>query len=443
MSHARLGPSNHRWSLCAGSVREEAQYEDVSGDAAIDGTGTHLLVEMCINEEVAAVDFVGEVIGLGDEDKPEGWLVEQDRADRAKICLDYVDRRVKELKAQFPDAHVKVEAERKAEVGALFGRDDWWGTCDITISVFKSNEAGLLFLEVCDYKDGRGYVSEKDNSQLESYCAGQMRPYIGSGPELVKPFRTENIGGTRMSIVQPKTNPPIRYVDKTAAEVMTKVEVLARAAHATDDPNAPLTAGKHCQWCKANPKRGGHCTAAAEQSLEVVKSMSTDIEVNGSLFETIGSMVADVKGLSSDQLGKLADAKDALVAAFDKVEVEIQERIEAGTNVEGYAMLPSRSTYVWNGGAKEIEKALKGRRLKLNEIYPPKLISVAQMKKLPADRLSPEQKKRLEKDLVSEKVGKLALKKVARREKETATEMFAAVSETKVVAEVAAPVSFF
>ncbi len=437
MSHARLGPSNHRWPLCAGSIREEAQYEDVAGDAAIDGTGSHLLLELCIEGGCLAADYIGKVIGVDDSDKPEGWMVDSERAARVQICLDYITRRIGELSEQFTDAQIKVEAERKADVGGLFGRTDWWGTCDITISVFDSNSAGLLFLEVCDYKDGRGWVSEKDNSQLQSYLAGQMRPYIGSGPALVKPFRTQNIGGTRMSIVQPKTSTPIRYQDESASAVMDKVEVLAFAAFATDKEDAPLTAGKHCQWCKANPKQGGHCTAAAEQSLEVVKSMSNDLQVEGSLFETIGGMVADVNALTNDQLGQLADAKDALVAAFEKVDEEIQKRIETGQQVSGYGMLPSRSSYVWNADVKDIEKALKSRRLKLKDIYPPKLISVAQMKKLPNDVLSPEQKKRLEKEFVAEKVGKLTLKKIARKEKETSEEIFADVPKIETT------VSFF
>ena len=444
--HAGLSPSGSSiWSNCAGSVREQASYPDISGDAAIDGTGSHLLLELCINEGRTAASFIGEVIGVGDIDKPNGWSVDEERADRVQMCLNYIDRRFEELKEQFPNAQFNVNAEQKADVGTLFGRDDWWGTCDVTITAFETNKVGLLFLEVIDYKDGRGWVAEKDNSQLQSYLAGQMRPYIGSGPELVRPFKTDRIGGCRMTIVQPKTNPPIRYQDASAADVMAKVEVLSIAAYATDEEDAPLTAGKHCQWCKANPKRGGHCTAAAEQSLEVVKSMSNDlvIENGGSLFEVLTKMVTDIKSLTNEQLAQFADAKDPMITAFEKIEEEIQHRLEYGQKVSGYEMAPARSSYVWNGTQEEIVKALKGRRLKLEDIFPPKLISPSQMKKLPASKLTPEQKKRLEKDFISEKVGKLTLKKVSRKEQESAEMMFAGV---KPVAEVAAPteeVSFF
>ena len=273
MSHARLGPSNHRWPHCGGSIRESAQYTDVAGDAAIDGTGSHLLLELCVEAHCPVASFTGQIIGEGDKDKPEGWLVDAERAARVQVCLDYIARRCAELEKQFPGAHVKVEAERRADVGSLYGRQDWWGTCDITITVFGNQQPGLYFIEVLDYKDGRGWVGEKDNSQLLAYLGGQMAAYIGP----TKPFKLDKIGGCRMSIVQPKTSRPIRYTDETAKYVMDKVDILAIAAHATDDPNAPLTAGTHCQWCPANPKRGGHCTAAAEQSLEVVKRMTTEL----------------------------------------------------------------------------------------------------------------------------------------------------------------------
>lgn len=442
--HARLGCSNHRWPHCAGSVREELKYPDVSGEAAIDGTGSHLLLEMCIEESRTAESFIGEVIGVGHIDKPHGWKIDEERAERVSICLGYLDRRVRELEEQFgEDTHVKIVAEQKSYVGSLFGRDDWWGTVDITITAFKTNQTGLLFIEVVDYKDGRGWVTEKDNSQLQSYLAGQMRPYIGSGPELVRPFKTQNIGGTRMTIVQPKTQPPIRYQDESADVVMQKVEKLSIAAHATDDPNAPLTAGKHCQWCKANPKRGGHCTAAAEQSLEVVKSMSNDLVVgNGeSLFEVLSKMVKNIDSLTNDQLSEFADAKDPMMTAFNKIEEEIQKRLELGQKVDGFEMGNGRCSHVWNADQDEIVKALKGRRLKLDEIFPPKLISPSQMMKLPASRLTPAQKKRLKEDFVTEKLGPWTLKKVARRPQESVEQVFDGVNEP--VAEVAAPVSFF
>ena len=78
------------------------------------------------------------------------------------------------------------------------------------------------------------------------------------------------------------------------------------------------------------------------------------------------------------------------------------------------AMRPGRSSRVWNDDEEVIVKALKGRRLKKDDIYPTKLISPAQLEKL--DSLTADQKDKLLKKYVTEKAGKLKLTKVAHNE---------------------------
>lgn len=415
MSHARLGPSNARWPKCPGSVRMEEGYEDVAGAAAIDGTGSHLLLEMCLDNNVHAEQYDMQLIGANHPDNPGGWLVAPDRIERVQMCLDYVTRRVAELKEAHLGCTVTVESEQKSDPGGMFGRDDWWGTVDITIICRDSHMGTVLFIEVIDYKDGRGWVNAENNTQLISYLAGKMRPFVASGPDLVRPFKANEVRGCRMTIVQPKTNPVVRYDDDTTPfGVINHAEKLSIAAHATDDPDAPLVTGKHCQWCKANPKRGGHCTAESDKSLATVETMSTDIIAtdNKSLFEYIGSAISDPASLTVDQLADLADARDGIMAVFDKVNAEIKLRIDQGDHVPGYEMQPGRNSRVWNEDEETIVKKLKGRRLKQADIYPAKLISVAQVMKL--DKLTDEQKAKIEKELVTNKSGKMSLQKVSR-----------------------------
>jgi hypothetical protein len=355
-----------------------------------------------------------------------GWMVDPARIARVQMALDYITRRVNELKVMFSGCSVLVESESKSDPGGAFGRDDWWGTCDITITARHPMTSEVYFIEVADYKDGRGYVSEKNNTQNISYLFGKMRQHVCSGPERVRPFHPSNVGGIRMTIIQPKTNPVIRYQcstrqddDVSSLTVIQAAEELGRAANATDDPNAPLTPGDHCQWCKANPKRGGHCTAKSNQSLKVVEQMSDKELTTGdkNLFEYIGQVMADPKSLTEDQLSELADAEEGIQAVFDKVKTEIKDRIEQGITVPGYGMVPGRGSNVWNEDEEIIAKKLKSRRLKLADIYPPKLISPAQVMKL--DLLSDDQKDRIKKDLITFKAGKLGLKKVARGHEST------------------------
>lgn len=446
--HARLGPSNHRWPHCPGSVREEAAYHDTAGDAAIDGTGTHLLLEMCLLNNVNTDHYDQMIIGTNNVDRPQGWLIDKERCERAQIALDYVVRRKKELQKQFHGCKVYVQAESKSNPGFYAQRNDWWGTCDITITVVSAAPIGeLLFVEVVDYKDGRMFVSEKWNSQLIAYLFGKMIEV----PEGVR-MDVPDVG-MRMTIIQPKTNTPIRYMCSTNPDhgltkitLMAKVNWLIKCAEATDDPEAPLISGKHCQWCKHNPKRGGTCTADTEKSMEVINTMTTDIVVSGDdgLFEIIKTAVSDVKSMSEEQLTKIADAEAGFQASFDKVRAEIKERIESGVPVSGYAMLPGNKKKTWNEDEETIAKKLKARRMKKDEIYPAKLITPAAALKHPS--LTPSQRKKLEKDLISVVDGKLTLKKVEyQKEIKDANKMFMDVGVIKeeLVEPVTKEISFF
>jgi hypothetical protein len=442
--HARLGPSNTRWPYCPGSIREEESYPDIAGEAAIDGTGSHLLLEMCLQNNVPAIQYDQQIIGANHEDQPNGWLVAPDRIARVQMCLDYVTRRVTELKEQFPGCNVAVESEGHSDPGAGFGRTDWWGTCDITITARHPMTGEVYFIEVCDYKDGRMYVSEKQNTQLNSYLFGKMLKYI-EGRNHNGLFNHLNIKGCRMTICQPKTNPVIRYVCSThdaefsVKSVIDKAKQLAVAAALTDDADALLVPGKHCQWCKANPKRGGRCTAETEQSLNVVENMNTELAGqmtpgDTSLHDYFSKAIADVKALTVNRLAEIADAEPGIQAVFDKVKAEIEQRIDDGVAVPGYAKLPGNAKKVYSVDDKEVEKKLKACRLKKSDIYPSSLISPAAMLKLKG--LTDVQKERLAKEIISEIGGKLSLKKVERvaaiEDDKDAAMMFADVPTTDV-----------
>lgn len=404
-NHARLGPSNHRWPHCPGSVREEAAYPDIAGESAIDGTGSHLLLELCLNHGEKADFFIDSLIGVNDRVKPGGWMVDTERAARVQMCLDYIDRRVTELETEYPDADISVESETRSNPGAAFDRDDWWGTVDVTITVTR--EDAVKFIEVVDYKDGRGWVHAEGNSQLISYIGGKVIGLV-DGVNILNPK-------LRMTIVQPKTHPPVRYWDVSMEKALVELSKLGTAAAATDDPNAPLVAGKHCTWCKHKP----NCTKQTEGSIAIVNELSTTTD--------LGILSENPVNLPSEQLSKLMDTKAGMMAAYDKIEEEIQRRIEAGNHVEGWAMLPGNSRQVWNVSEEEVAKALRGRRMKDSDIYIRSLISPAQCMKLSSGILTDRQKETIKNELITVMAGKLTLKKVSRKEQIEAKELFAEV----------------
>lgn len=389
MSHARLAPSNKRWPSCPGSVEVEKDYPDVAGQAAIDGTGSHELLELCLKQSKLPADYLGGIIGANHEDKPSGWLVCEERAKRVQMCLDYLDRRVEELAEEYPTCSVNIESETRSNPGSFYGRDDWWGSVDVTLTV--TNRTGIVvFVEVCDYKDGRGYVKVPNNTQLISYLGGKMKETTGAAY-------------CRMSIVQPKTNPVCRYDDLHINDLMVKLDDLAEAADKTDDPNAPLVPGDHCQYCLHKP----NCTAGAEKALSVI----------GEPMELL-ELTKDIKSVPAQRLAELDNVKKDVIAAFEKVEAEIKRRVEAGEEVsdgdEMYILGKGSKKRVWNEDEGAMYKVLKARRLKKDQIYPAKLITVAQALKHPD--LTKKQKEQLEADFVTEIEGNPVLKRVTKKE---------------------------
>jgi len=411
--HARLGPSNHKWVNCPGSLREEANYPDVPGVAAIDGTGSHLLLETCLNENLLPQFYIGKTIGEGHEDRPQGWLVKQDRIDRVQTCIDYVERRKKELMKEFPGSMIILEVETRSNPGILYGRDDWWGTVDITILV--SDSCDYLFTEVIDYKDGQSYVDCKNNPQLTAYLGGKCSIFSSNNVEII----------TRMTIVQPKSHTPIRYEDISPRELHTRVEYLAERASHTDSPNAPLIpddkGGKgYCKWCKHNK----NCKAIVNKTIGELKVIKDKDGNTLDSFEQFKTMFEDIDTIDADLLSHFLDTRKSIDKIYDRASEEVERRLTSGDVIPGYKMLPGNSKKKWKITEEELYKLLSARKLKKDEIYISKLIS-------PAAVLSHDTLTKKQKDKLSESIevipGALSLRSVERKKK-TALDMFSDVA---------------
>lgn len=339
--HAKKSPSaSSRWSKCAGSIREEEKYPNTSSPASIDGTGSHKLLELLLADviENRVVNYIGETIGLGHEDKPEGWIVDELRLARVMIAVDYVEQRTKDL-----GSDVLLLLEDKTHPGAKYGISDLWGTVDITLMING-------FLEVIDYKDGFTRVSEH-TTQLLCYASGQVDHAEKKG---------SNIKNVRKTIIQPKLNyrERIRSVSHTKEQNDLMFKTLAATAILTDAPNAPLTPGDHCKWCKHKP----NCN-----------------ERNQLAFAEINSPVNPVD-MTNEQLSEANDRIPMIRSLIESLEVEAEKRLNRGEHVAGYEMAVGRNgnrTWIDEEEASKKIKGLtiKGNKLKLTERYVSKLIS--------------------------------------------------------------------
>ena len=159
-----------------------------------------------------------------------------------------------------------------------------------------------------------------------------------------------------------------------------------------------------------------------------MKTMTNDVVATDgqSLFELVAKSLDQITQLPTDQLTQLADTRAGIESVFDKVEGEIQRRLEQGDFVNGFAMQPGRGTKVWNESEEEMVKIFRARKLKQDDYYPKKLASPAQI--LGSDKLNADQKKRIEEKYITVKAGKLKLTRVARTTEKSTEMMFADVN---------------
>lgn len=397
--HARLSPSNKRWPVCPGSVREEAAYPDSTGEAAIDGTGSHLLLELCIGE-LNANRMLDATIGEGYEDRPQGWWVKQDRIDRVNMALSYLRRREEEL------GGTHVTSESQSNPGEWFARDDWYGTCDVTLF-----GQGVNVLEVIDYKDGQMYVDARDNSQLIAYAVGKLGEHIMQG-ETIPNYNCFDM--VRMTIIQPKSGPPIRYVDMTVQEVWEAGKKLAARAKATDDPFAPLVSNPECKWCRHK----NNCNAKYEEGALAMSELTGQ----QSLIDAIKTGEIAPGNMSATQLAAFKDIEKVVTDLFKAVDAEMLTRLQDNANsIPGYEIGSGRKSSAWIDDEETVAKKLRGMRLKKDEVMIPTLISPAQAKKHPG--LTDRQLENVEK-MIEMKPGPKKVVKAAVVVQEPAADMF-------------------
>ena len=380
-THAQLSPSKaHRWTVCPGSIREEAKYPDTSGAAAVDGTHSHTLLERALTDDLDPTMYVGKLL----DDHEGEFIVDKDRANRVAMAYAHVQHRAKELDA------LMVVAESRVNPANLLGRDDCSGTVDVQI------HAGT-HVDIIDYKDGAGIVSAKDNQQLELYALGVLadNPHIQS---------------VRMTIIQPKLAQrgmkAITSYDMMAVDLLARVEQYKAAAAATDNPDAPLVPGEsQCKFCKAK----GSCSALASNVMEAL-SMFQSID--------IAQQAADKNPneLSDQQIREIVESAPLVRQLLEAVEAEALRRFEAGVTISGLKAVYGRGTRSWSLPEEEMADKLVKMGIPKTAIFETKLITLAKAEKLTWEKrdgekkqLSDRQLKTLETEYIRKSQGKLTI----------------------------------
>jgi hypothetical protein len=229
-AHALLAPSAAaRWIACPGSVRLTEGRDDGGSVYSREGTAAHALARHCLESGTDAAQHVGRVIGpegftTGAADGDVTFAVAAEMAEAVQVYVDAV-RPYTAL-----EDHL-IEATVATPIAGCFGTLD-----------FAAYDAPARRLTVADFKYGKGVIVEvTGNKQLLTYAAGLL-PGCDAVDEV------------ELLIIQPRrlhAHGPVRQAIHTKEEVGNHVAAARRAAALIEHDPPILSAGAHCQFCRA------------------------------------------------------------------------------------------------------------------------------------------------------------------------------------------------
>lgn len=392
--HDQFSPSRRvRFKHCPGSIREEAKYpEGPSGPAAVDGTHTHTLLEMCVKGGlISPINLIGDTL----EDHEGKFVVDAERANRVVVAINYLKDRV--------HPNMTIESEVRVDPEFLIGRKGASGTVDVLIYDPDNGE-----IEIIDYKDGVQPTDARE--QLEQYAVGVLAGLKMPWNKIPALYHT-----IRLTVIQPKLNwkniVPITTVVLPVTYFLDDV-VGALAAELTNAsaPDAPLNPGeKQCKYCRAK----GGCAVHANYVMKEVNVMFAPVTTPLDLVQQ--SADKNPTTMDNDQLRQILEAAPLLRQLIESVEEEAQRRLQAGQKVEGLKLVHGRGSRVWAYSEEEMAEKLIAMGIPKSAIYETKLVSPAKAEKLSWEKrdgtknqLSKKQLERLN-EYITKMAGKLTV----------------------------------
>lgn len=333
MQHARLSPSSSsRWLSCTASVEANEKYIDKGNSSAAWGTNVHYLGEQLLK---------GNSINVGEKHVEQGvsFVVDDEMLATAEDYVDYVN--------SFIDKKSVVLIEEKFDLG--FISPNQFGTSDATV-------LNGTHLHVFDLKTGRNIVMAEGNTQMMMYGLGAIH-------ELEDIYDIETI---TLHIVQTRAG----HVDSWDLDLKTinlfkmMAQVQAQAIIKGEVEFNPSE--KACKWCN-------HQT-----NCEALKA-NVDEVVTGA-FDTIEDIDGQADLIDVTHVKKILENKDLIVSFIKAVEARALELMEAGTTIEGYKLVESKTNRKWADEA-EVAKYLN-RKVKSEDLWVKKMIPMTKILKM-------------------------------------------------------------
>lgn len=332
--HSPIGASGmYRWEVCAGSVRLSKNLPDITSRYAAEGTVAHDL-----GNEVLTLG-IWPVLGQKRSAEGHDFVVDAEMIEGVQLYVETVYSSLAPGDQMFYEHHFDL-----SRIHPRLG-----GTAD---AVTWKPDSKILIVD--DFKYGAGVlVTPNDNHQ-------QM--YYGLGALLTLELPAREVW---LRITQPRIDHPegrVRVWKMPAIDLLEFWAFLKERAVATEDPNAPLVAGKHCQFCKAIRV----CPALAAHSVTVAK------------MEFAPAVAYEPEKLAEGL--RMADALEHKIKAMR--EFAYQEALQ-GRSPPGWKLVAKRAHRKWKNEA-EAEKFIKKEFTFHDwELFEPReLKSPAQMEKI-------------------------------------------------------------
>lgn len=397
------------WMRCPPKLAAERGLTDSGSDYAAEGTAAHELASWVLEDFVngnprPAAKYIGRTIPV----ESRTFVVDDTMAGHVQTYADNVLARIENFKHRGA-ASVELLVEVRVDYSAFLGQPDSFGTSDVVLLVEWPD--GAWQIDVDDLKYGMGVkVYAERNEQMMLYALGacdQFSAIVG------------NIKTVSMAIHQPRIGHldewECSYEDLLAFAEEAKIAAQA-AANCIDVGAANLPIGafapgeKQCRFCKAK----GTCRALAQQVLQTVNADFEDldalplaVEVRTSVVgDFIRPAVADLKEADEAHLDALFPSLDLIDSWVKGVRQAIEHRALAGAQFTNCKLVQGkRGARAWTA-PEEVERVLKGMRLKNEQMYEYKLISPTT-----AETLLKEQPKRWNKlqALIGQADGKLSV----------------------------------
>ena len=341
--HSRLFPPSGaaRWINCSASAEAVTHYPDVPGDAAMEGTAWHWLVEQCLVQGVDADLFLGRTILVRQDNAERRFVVTREMATDAMLDVNFTREVVRTPGA----SHVESRIDLSHLHPDCFGKCDLWHVGDNGVLTVKDSKYGRVDVPVL-HPDGTL------TWQLVLYALGILEKLSREMHPLRMPTQV------RLVIVQPRSiqpGPRIKHHTVDVVKILA-LEPVVRAAIHRVVTNPTFVMGEWCKNCAAL----GQCPPSQEETRALAPVLTS-------------------VALTPYDAARILSRKDLLEKIVKEAEKVARETLLRGGDVPGFKLVTGRKHRQWSDEDKVYDAASD-----IPGAYA--VVTPAQMEKLPGGK---------------------------------------------------------